>query len=300
MRNWDVVAALVVGAVISACGSASTSAPLPSGDAEHPIVMTFAPSGDLPRSDGPSDELIARLEQKTGLKFKLVIAASPAAAIEAIGARQAQMGWLDPFSYIVARKRHNAQVSLVVIRDGSDHFNSQIIANRAAGIQMLGDLKGKTFCFVNPASPAGYVIPRIILQANGIDPDKDFKPVVNAGSHVNVAAAVYKGDCAAGATVVDARTNIQKDFPDVMDRVAVVDVSPSIPNEAITFVRGFPADKKDKIVQALLDIVSMEDGKKFLALHSADGFVKRDDSFYSRFRDLLTKAGVDITQYIAK
>jgi phosphonate transport system substrate-binding protein len=274
--------------------------PIDLGSAGPPIVIAFALPGDSSVTEGSDYELLARLEEKTGLKYKLVVSASPVSSLDAIGTGRAHIAWLDTFSYIVARKRYEVQIGLVTVRDGSDHFNSHIIANRAAGIRTLGDLKGKTFCFVDRISPAGYVVPRIILQANGIDPEEDFKRVINAGSDANVAAAVYKGDCDAGAAVAHARTAIQKDFPDVMERVVVVDVSPDIPNDTVAFVKDFPADKRERIVQALLDIVSMEDGKRFLALHSADGFVKRDDSFYNRFRDLLTKAGVDIMRYIAK
>ena len=86
-------------------------------------------------------------------------------------------------------------------------YKGQFIANVASGIKSFADLKGKTFCFVDPNSTSGYIIPRIILKANGIDPDKDFKAVQNAGSHDNVAIAVYKGDCDAGVTYVDVLTD---------------------------------------------------------------------------------------------
>ena len=71
----------------------------------------------------------------------------------------------------------------------------------------FADLKGKTFCFVDPNSTSGYIVPRIILKANGIDPDTDFKATQNAGSHQNVATAVYKGDCDAGVTFIDVLTD---------------------------------------------------------------------------------------------
>jgi len=59
--------------------------------------------------------------------------------------------------------------------------------------------KGQNFpAFVDPNSTSGYIVPRIVLAANGIDPDKDFKLPQKCGSHNNVGIAVYKGDCDAG------------------------------------------------------------------------------------------------------
>ena len=72
-------------------------------------------------------------------------------------------------------------------------YKGQFIANVDSGIKSFADLKGKTFCFVDPNSTSGYIVPRIILKANGIDPDVDFKATQNAGSHNNVAIAVYQG-----------------------------------------------------------------------------------------------------------
>ena len=87
------------------------------------------------------------------------------------------------------------------------YYKGQFIANKASGIKTLADLKGKTFCFVDPNSTSGSIIPRIILKANGIDPEKDLKAVQNAGSHDNVGIAVYKGDCDAGVTYIDVLTD---------------------------------------------------------------------------------------------
>src|SRR6185503_20071592 len=100
-------------------------------------------------------------------------------------------------------------------------YKGQFIANTTSGIKSLADLKGKTFCFVDPNSTSGYIVPRIVLKANGIDPDTDFKATQNAGSHNNVAIAVYKGDCDAGVTFIDVLTdtsaNLAAQYPDITD-----------------------------------------------------------------------------------
>ena len=51
----------------------------------------------------------------------------------------------------------------------------------------------------------------------------DFKATQNAGSHDNVAIAVYKGDCDAGVTFInvltDTAANLAATYPDIHDKV---------------------------------------------------------------------------------
>ena len=118
----------------------------------------------------------------------------------------------------------------------------------------MADLKGKTFCFVDPNSTSGYIIPRIILKANGIDPDKDFKATQNAGSHDNVGIAVYKGDCDAGVTYIDVLTdaaaNLKAKYPDITRQsgLAFADTD-RIPNDGVQYVK----DLDPKIQAAITD-----------------------------------------------
>lgn len=299
-RKW-VFVVLALSILVVLAGGCSPGTPS-LGSADNPIVMTFVPSGDQAKIEGPGNQLIDMLKQKTGLNFKLTVGTSFAASIEAMGANKAQVGWLNTFSYVLANKKYGVQLGLVVVRNKNDYYNGQIIASKASGIKTIADLKGKTFCFVDPASTSGYIIPRIVMKANGVDPDKDLKQATNAGSHPKVATAVYKGDCDAGATFVDARTGIQQDYADVMDKVTVVDISMNIPNDTVSFAKDIPADTRTKIVDALLAIAATDDGAKVLAAHAYNigGFTKHDDSFYNDFRSLLTKSGVDVETLIPK
>ena len=126
----------------------------------------------------------------TGLSYKIEVGTTFAASIEAMGANKAQIGFLNTFSVLLAQHevRHRpawpscastTPTPSTPTRPWPDKlqpfYKGQFIANKASGIKTFADLKGKTFCFVDPNSTSGYIIPRIVLKANGIDPDKDFK-----------------------------------------------------------------------------------------------------------------------------
>ena len=141
-----------------------------------------------------------------------------------------------------------------------------------------------------------------MLKANGIDPDKDFKATQNAGSHDNVAIAVYKGDCDAGSTFVDVRTDsnpIKESYPDILDKVDQLFVTDNIPNDGMQFIKDLDQAIKDATVKGLLFIAEDTGGKAMLRnLYSYRGLAKIEPTFYDGFRDLMTKAGVDPSELV--
>ena len=140
----------------------------------------------------------------------------------------------------------------------------------------------------------------ITLKAAGIDPDKDIK-VVDAGSHPGVVSAVYSGDVDAGACFVDARTLIQKDHPDVMEQVVVLQISANIPNDGVQFHPSVPKELQEKIVSALLDIAQTDDGKKAInTAYQWTALERHDDTFYDPFRQVLQAAGVKAAELLPK
>jgi phosphonate transport system substrate-binding protein len=132
----------------------------------------------------------------------------------------------------------------------------------------------------------------ITLKAAGVDPERGIK-VVDAGSHDAVVAAVYNGEVAGGACYVDARTRIEEDHPDVMEKIAVIEVSVNIPNDGVQFHPSVPQELRDKIVNALLEIVETEKGKEALnTAYQWTALEKHKDDFYDPFRQVLQAAGI--------
>ncbi len=119
--------------------------------------------------------------------------------------------------------------------------------------------------------------------------------VVDAGSHDAVVAAVYNGDCDAGATYVDARGTIEDDHPDVKEVLAIIHTSTNIPNDGLQFAPSVPQDIRDQIVDALLKIAATEEGMEALdTAYQWTALERHDDSFYDPFRQLLDAAGMDV------
>ncbi|MEW6568251.1 MAG: phosphate/phosphite/phosphonate ABC transporter substrate-binding protein [Chloroflexota bacterium] len=269
--------------------------PIPWGTEANPIQWVFVPSGEMERVAAGAQAVADLIYEQTGLVIETFVATDYTAAIEAMCATppQAQMGSLATFAYITAADRGCAEAELISVRRGSTTYTGQIIARADSGVtEDLTTLAGKTFCAVDETSTSGWIIPSIMIRTAGLDPDTDIT-VTFVGSHDGVAAAVYNGDCQAGATYVDARTRIEEQYPDVMDVVLQVAVSIGIPNDGVQYSPALPRDVRDQINNALLAIAQTDAGKEALdTAYQWGGLELHDDTFYDPFRQLLDAAGV--------
>jgi len=314
MRQRTLASLMVVGLLLAACAPAAapsatptpkpkpttappTAAPPSLGTADNPIVLSMVPSGDTEEILQGGEEITELLQDQTGLVFDVNVATSYSAVIEAMGAKKAHMATLATFSYLLAHEKYGVDCALVSVRYGSPYYKGQIITGADTGIESVEDIAGKTMCWVDATSTSGYIVPRVMLQAAGVDPDTDLAQQVEAGSHDNVVLSVYRGDCDAGATFVDARGNVADEFPDVNDKVVVVAESAEIPNDGLQFIADFPTDLRAQIVQAFVELMQTEEGKAAMSkAYQWSEVIEKDDSFYDGFRATLNAAGVDIAE----
>lgn len=267
------------------------------GTEANPLIMSFVPSGDTQEIITGGEAIEAMLEERTGLSIESNVATSFAAVVEAMGAGNAHIGWLNTFSYLLAHEVYDVKPILSTVRFGSTFYTGQIVAGADTGIEGLEDLAGAVMCWVDPLSTSGYIIPRVEIKAAGVDPDTDFAQVVNAGSHNNVIIAVYNGECDAGATFVDARTNVEDELADVMERVLVIDESAPIPNDTVSVIAQLPDELVAQLTTALLEIAQTPEGQEALqTIYSIESLVETDDSAFDAFRIQLDAAGISVEE----
>jgi phosphonate transport system substrate-binding protein len=285
----SLIVIVLMSLVLTGCGEPKL------GTEDNPVVMSFVPSGDTEDIIASGDQLAQMVSDLAKVVVVAEVGTDFAATREAMGAGKAHIGWLNTFNYVLANEKYDIDVGLVTERFGSSTYRGQINVNADAGIGSVADLKGKVMCWVDPNSTSGYIIPRIMLAANGLDPDNDFAKTVEAGSHNNVITQVYNGDCDAGASYDDARGSVEDDLPDVKDKVLILDYTTDIPNDSVAFIKDFPPEMRTAIVNALLEISGTEEGVAALNnLYSIAGLAAAEDSFYDAFRADLSKAGMDI------
>jgi len=291
----------------------------PLGTAAQPIVLAFAPSTSSTQLTTGGQAFADALGKATGLSFKVSVPTSYAAQIEAMGSGNAQVGFLAPAAFIVAHAKGYADVAMVSLRNGADHYAFQYIANAAAGFKSyydpatgkdtgdaataLAQFAGKKPCWTDPISASGYLVPAGFLAANNV------KTLAGAWvqGHPTVVKSVYlspKGEiCNFGATFVpmanisDAKSGA---FMDYATKVVTIWVSdPLIPNDTVAFGKSLPADMRQKISDAIVALAGTPDGLKVLNGfgYSWSGVKVVDDTFFDDFRVYLQGIKFDFNNF---
>lgn len=262
------------------------------GTAENPIKFHLVPAVDAKVLADNARKLEEYLEANTPYKFEITIPQSYVAVIEAFGTKRADVSAINTFGYYKAHKAYGVEARLTVIRYGLATYQSQFLARSDSGIKSLKDLAGKKIAFVDPSSTSGYLLPLKTLKDRKIEP----KEVVFAMKHDTVVTMIYQRRVDAGATyysppqdgkIEDARRTVKTQYPDIEQKVKIIELSDPIPADPIVFRKDMPEEMKEKVTEALLKFVATEEGKKSLDLMlGASNFKRSTDADYDTVREM--------------
>jgi phosphonate transport system substrate-binding protein len=272
------------------------------------IKMYFVPSTEADQVLTSGEQIATLLEESTGLEIEVAVPTSYAAVIEALCAGKADVAWLATFGYVLANDKCGVEAKLTTVRYGSSTYNAEIITQadsvrEARGlkpINSLADLEGTKFAFTDPLSTSGYLFSNYMIKNAGVTLGEE----IFSGGHTQSVLAVYNGDVDAGAcfwsplrpdgTIGDARRNALTDYPDVGEKVKIVEISDPIPNDTVSFRKDLDQETKDMLVQAILDMAASDNGVELLGeLYNITGLVEASDSDYDVVRAMGTTLGFD-------
>ncbi len=301
MKHYKLI--IMVSLVILILIGCTGDAPL--GTKKNPIKMYFVPSMEAGKIVTSGQEIADYLEKVTGYHFKVAVPTSYASVIEALGTKETDIAWLATFAYILANEKYGAEVALTTVRNGLEKYKGQFIARTDSGIDSLSDINGKVIAFTDAASTSGYIYPSALLAKKGIKPARS----LFAGGHPQVVLSVYQGTADVGCTfwsppdengdIRDARRAVIDTHPDVVDKIKIIGYTEWIPNDTVTFRKGFPEDMKKQIVDALLAFANTPEGHQtLLDLLDIDNFVRANDHDYDVVRETLQTLGTDASQFI--
>lgn len=184
------------------------------GSPKELTIAFFGGSGDNNGSVKKAMETFrVYLEKKINKKVKLYVTNDYTSVIEALNANKAQIGYLSPFSYVLAAQKNNIMPLVAIGQAGKPSmYHSIVFANKKSGILNIDQLKKQaanlSLSFSDPASTSGHLIPFAFFQSIGIDPDKNFKQVVFSGSHAGTVLAVTSNKIDIGCSTNEYGTDI--------------------------------------------------------------------------------------------
>lgn len=275
------------------------------GSPRNPIKFYLVPGQEIQVLKETSKSLKKFLEAEIGKSFDVQVPVSYIALVEAFGTKRADMGIVNTFGYILAHEKFGVTAKLRIISFGRNQYFGQIIAHKD-GPKSIEELKGKKFAFVDPASSSGYLLPAKLFKDRNIK----LKDFVFAGRHDSVVSMVYQKQVDAGATFhvpelnekgepMDARRLVRAQYPDVDEKVVILEKTGPVPNDPVIFRQNFPPELAEKITMALQKFVRSEEGlKTFKALFNVTDFEPAQDSDYDPVRKILKDLGKDAQDFL--
>ncbi len=252
------------------------------GSPGHPVIFMLSPEHGRNLTSEDRTALVDLLEKGSGLRIEILVAATPLAAIESFGAH-ADVGLLNLFEYILARREYGVSAALQATRDdGRSHYAGAIAVRAADDFQSPADLAGKTVAYVDPFSTSGFVFPARLFRDGGYD----VKPLF-CGSHEGVLDGLIEGKAEAAATYAAAVENDS--------RFRIIARTEHIPHEPLFFRNSVRDEKRARLIAAFTGLAGSSEGARLLAL-LADirGFRATTDEDYAPVMTAVRRAGVSV------
>lgn len=300
-----------------ATSSAADGTPAPAADPES-LTLALVPSQDQAGLVDTAKPLTDMLTEALGIPVTGVVSKDYQAAVEAMGADQAQIGFLPSLQLWQASDMYDATVVLQTERNGNITYPAQFMTNNPdkycedtpverdgklfcngadalagpAGLDSITKVKGAKVAVLGPGSPAGYIYPILALKNAGLDTDSDIEQIPVTANDASV-LAVYNGDAEVGFSFWDARDIVAKDKPDVGQKVVVFALTDEIPNDGVALTKSLSPELQDKITAALADYSSTPEGSAVLtSIYSITKLAPADPSTLSVVADAATKLGL--------
>lgn len=247
------------------------------------------------------------------------------------------MAFIPAFGYVLANDLCGVDVSFRAVRRGWGVYWTMIVVARDSDIQSIADLEGKKWAYPDAGSTSGYLVPTVMFKEAGVTPGETLEAgghpqavrAVYTGE-ADFGTAFYspwaapegadkwaRGDdpevpvdvntCALnedksqllceGYRVLDARANIREEFPDVVQKVRILALSPDIPNDTMSFGPEFPADLRAQIEQALAAFAQTEAWGTSIGsedFYGWSGLEPATDADYDFIRLMVAESGTTI------
>ena len=247
------LAAAAVGAAVVATGAAGArhSSVCPNGQ----VRFGVEPYDSGAKFMGAYESLTKALQTNLGCPVKLIVTNNYTAEVEAMRAKQLDVGEFGPLGYIFAHKLANA---LPVAAFGTMErkpvtYTAGLWVPASSSIQNVAQLKGKTVAFSDPASTSGNLFPRYAIIKAGLNPNSDVK-IEFAGGHPQSLLALTNGKVDAAEVNSQQQATAQAAGQFDPSQYREIWKSPPIPNDPITVRGDLPSAFKASFAKALLKL----------------------------------------------
>ena len=215
--------AVLAAVSLAACSNSKKSSS--SSNEPKELNVEFVPSTQANKMEAKAKPLGTLLQKQLHIPVHVTVSTDYSGLVEAMSSKKVDVGFMPPYSYILAHKKGIADVLLQAERYGYDEpsgkmnhtlmhkYRGMIVVKKGSKIKSWKDLKGKKIAIGDPSSSSGYVYPVAELYKKGLNVTKDCK-LVNVKGDDQEVLSVLNGDVDAAFVFSDARNiAVRKDMP---------------------------------------------------------------------------------------
>lgn len=243
-------------------------------------VHPYLPATEVLKKFQP---LAAYLGGQLGRSVRVDVSRDYEEHIRRVGGGEVHFAYLGPASYVKLAATYGRPFLLARLEiRGKPTFAGHIIVLEDSPFQTLEDLKGARFAFASAASTMGNLVPRYMLQREGIALE-ELGAYSFLTNHENVAIGVLAGDFDAGAV---------KEETFVMYRaegLRSLATTPAISEHLFVATDAMPPGEADRLRTVLLQAGESEDGSRALRAikGTVSALVPAADGDYEVLRTIL-------------
>lgn len=271
---------------IAATSSAQNRDP---GTLKIAVLPDESPSTLIKKNEGFKKYLEAQL----GKKIEIMVTTDYSSMIEAMRHGRLDLAYFGPLSYVLAKKKSQLPIEAFAAQmsKGSPTYTGVIIANVAASVNSITDIKGKNMAYGDKASTSSHLIPKAILAEKGLEAKKHYQEHF-VGAHDAVAIAVQNGNAQAGGLSKPIFDSLVERKIIDLDKVKVLEESKPFPNYPWTMRSDLKPQLKEKVRETFYNLKDRE----ILEPLKADGFAPIQDKNYDGIRELGKLLNLDLSK----
>lgn len=213
-----------------------------------------------------------------GAPYELTVTNDWAGIAVALANEQADVAWMGPWGYVLARNEGGADAIATVKYDGKPFYHAIIVGRPDLEIaKWPADAKGLGISFADVGSTSGWLIPTYWFKRQGIDPRSFFKYREGAAHPANE-LAVVNGQ-------IDLATDYDRNRNSMIEKgtipaeaTRVIWTSDPLPNDPLVVRKGFDPALAKKLQAALVGITE-EQAKTIMPAHYTGWVAASHDSY---------------------
>lgn len=231
------------------------------------------------------------LSKETGYSFRMLLSDTYRSNRENLGLGRVSFAAIGGLGFVKAQRNYGVNMlarGLNVEKVAS--YRSVIFTSPDSDISRLADVEGRRFAFGSKSSTQGHLIPRKMLEREGISL-KDLESYTYTGSHQNAVNAVLEGRADVGAaqdTLVMALARQKK--------IMIMKISKYYPSSGIAYNKDVDPEVILKVKKALLNFDPHGRHKETMPnwnrTEMAEGFVEATLSDFLPIYDLAHEYGL--------